>query len=190
MEYYESQRDKIIFLDFDGVLNSEKDCFNGILDNLDCIHKLKDYLPMDEYITYVDLAWLSYDKIKLIKKICDETGGKIVVVSTFITHCCYEQVKEHLISLGLPIVGEITDSNFRGTEIRNYIRDCDIKNYIVIDDEIFKDYDGYTLIDDELYFTSDYSIIDHLIKTDFYDEGINEDLANDAIRLLKYQNNR
>lgn len=166
---------KIIFLDIDGVLNYQKYFIS--------IHKIKlnynKYLKDDKYNLIKKILELDIEKLFLIKEICDITNSKIVITSSWKILSIYPFIHEYLIKFGLPIIDE-TDyiGGKRGQEIKEYlINHSDIDNYIIIDDDIFPDFD------EELLF--------HLIHTNFYDEGINYDNYEDAIfKLKKFYDNR
>lgn len=147
--------DKIIFLDFDGV------------------------------ITHLSSDWeIDNKKCLLVKKICDETGAKIVISSSWrysTVEKTIDQYKLHDWVLTPYVVG-VTEhldmstgwdllSYFpqRGLEIAEYIQTSDdlIKNYVILDDST-----------DLLYIQKD-----HFIKTDTY-KGISEENVQQAIQIL------
>ena len=85
----------IIFLDIDGVLNSDK-YFSSIEDKED---------------TYIDpaaklLLDIDMTKVKLLLKVVRISQAKIVISSTWRRMKLYPSIKEVLINIGLPIVGE------------------------------------------------------------------------------------
>jgi len=151
---------KIIFLDFDGVLNYQKFV-------LDRNRKIRNIEPYDS------LELLDLRKVLLVKDICNNTGAKIVVVSSWKKMLSYSDVEKVLKDIGLPIIGTtITNEHgTRGKEIKDFIKENNIKNYIVIDDEIFNDYDE--------------EILSRLIKTSFYEDGITYENVKEAILKLK-----
>lgn len=163
--------EKVIFLDIDGVLNSV-DTFkeNKTIKNL--YNKCLDRTYMN------DLKWLlldiDFEKLQLLKQIIEVTDAKIVISSSWKKLRLYPLVEEYLIQKGIPIIGTTKNiKSERGKEIKTYIEENDIDNYIVLDDEIFDDYD-------EL-------IINRLIKTDFYQSGLDEQHVEEAIKVLKYR---
>ena len=151
---------KIIFLDFDGVLNYQKFVLNRN-------RKIRNIEPYDS------LELLDLRKVLLVKDICNNTGAKIVVVSSWKKMLSYRDVEKVLKDIGLPIIGTtITkEHGTRGKEIKDFIKEYNIKKYIVIDDEIFKDYDE--------------EILSRLIKTFFYEDGITCENVEEAILKLK-----
>lgn len=82
----------------------------------------------------------------------------------------YPSIKETLINIGLPIVGETPFlEGQRGEEIRTYLADNQVDNFCIIDDEVFKDYQ---------------ELEDNLIKTNFYEDGLTKEHANEVVKRL------
>lgn len=162
---------KIIFLDFDGVLNSQK-YFISNNDNL------KEFLAcnknsINSLDTKVERQMLDIDIKNLanLVKLVRSTNAKVVVTSSWKILEVFPRIITRLGKLGVPIIGVTEDNGInRGLGIRDYLEKHNIKNYIILDDDIFPDYD------DEL--------LDHLIKTSFYEDGLNDDLTNLAIEKL------
>lgn len=163
--------EKIIFLDIDGVLNSSNTFKeNKTIKNL--YNKCLDRTYMN------DLKWLlldiDFEKLQLLKKIVEVTGAKIVISSSWRNLRLYPLIEEYLVSKGLPIIGTTKNiESQRGKEIKTYIEENKINDFIVLDDEIFDDYDDL--------------IINRLIKTDFYQNGLDEQHVEEAIKVLKYR---
>ena len=178
---------KVIFLDVDGVLNSEYDC------------------KQSHYTMNVEghgCIGISNVRLRLLKQIIDATDAKIVLVSSWKSSWLEyrAQVKEYLttdkkeplyIYFDRNKYGYYLHKKFRkhkleiydtteeyepnpwnrGTGIHNYLEaHKDIKNWIVLDDEIFKDYND--------------EILTHLIQTDFYYGALDEEDVKKAIELL------
>ena len=152
--------DKVIFLDVDGVLNcqsSKSKCDKTIgIDN---------------------------SKVKILKEIVDNTNAKIVLTSSWktfwekdynlIIHHHGKYLNNKLRKQGLYILDKTEDKGRnRGKGIYNWIKKYSVKNWLVLDDEIFKDYDE--------------EIIRHWIKTDFYDNngGLQKNHIEKAIKIL------
>ena len=113
---------KIIFLDFDGVIT-----------------------------TYASKWEIDNEKCLLVKKICDETGAKIVISSSWRYSTVEKTIDVYklqdwvltpyvvgvtpLLSLSLDCV-KMSDFPQRGLEIAEYIQTSDdlIKNYVILDD--------------------------------------------------------
>ena len=156
---------RIIFLDIDGVLN-----------DLEYIMKSHENIKQmsfnNEPFDRIQFKHIDDSKVKLLKRITDETNSYIVITSSWKTLGVYPLVKENLIRKGLPIIGETKDYNAnRGEGIKNYIKDNDIEEYIIIDDDIFSDYDEELLL--------------HLVKTSYINGGLIEKHTDYAIKLLK-----
>lgn len=151
--------DKVIFLDIDGVLN--------------CIStkaRCQGYIGIDDL------------KVKLLKQIIDNTNAKIVLTSTWKTEwnknleeCDYsgKYLNNKLKKQKLWILDKTEDNGKnRGKGIYDWIKKYNVDNWLVLDDEIFKDYDE--------------EIIRHWIKTDFYDNngGLQKNHIEKAIKIL------
>ena len=169
---------KIIFLDFDGVLNTEY--YQGLLQ-----YQGKPW--QDEYGAFFDPK-----AVKQLKRIIDATDADIVVESSW-KYLGLDAMKELWKVRNLP--GRIIDitpsttsdeyllnvdlddfSNFsnkmhhcKGLEISSWLSEKGLSNtrYVIIDDE-------YVILDSQL---------PHFILTNPY-EGITEEQANKAISIL------
>ena len=160
---------KIIFLDIDGVLN--------YLNYFKYINKLRltynKLLKEDKYILLKTIIKIDIEKIFLLKEIIDRTNSKVVLTSSWRNLDIYPLIEEYLINIGIPIVDTTKSLNSRGEEIRDYLNNHDFDNYIIIDDDIFPDYN------EELLF--------HLIHTNFYNEGLDYENKEEAIYKLIYR---
>ena len=159
---------KVIFLDIDGVLNY-LDYFIKINDNRLIYNKL---LKEIDYKLQRKLLEVDMNKLCMIKEICDRTNSKIVVTSSWRHLEIYPLIEDYLIKKGIPVIDTTEYINsMRGMEIKDYLENHpEITNYIILDDDIFPDFDS------ELLF--------HLIHTNFYNEGIDNDNLEDAIYKL------
>lgn len=150
---------KVIFLDFDGVITNLESKFN-----------------------------LDSEKMKMVKQICDVTGAKIVISSSW-RYRTVEKTVEYITTIGafrpipflMPelVVGVTPRFYFkddednpiqipRGLEISHYIKTHkDIENYVILDDD-----------SDMLLWQKD-----NFIQTDTY-EGITEKDVKRAIEIL------
>lgn len=147
----------IIFLDIDGVLNSDK--YFDSIDNKECMN-LVDRLMLD-----IDMS-----KVKLLLEVINKTNAKIVITSSWRRMKLYPYIKERLISMGLPVVGETPFiEGRRGEEIKSYLLENRVSNYCIIDDEVFKDYK---------------ELEDYLVVTDFYEDGLTIDHAKGVVKKL------
>lgn len=149
---------KIIFLDFDGVLNTEH--YQDLLQ-----YQGKPW--QDEYRAFFDPK-----AVKQLKRIIDATDADIVVESSW-KYLGLDVMKEMWIARDLPgKVIDITPSLLgknKGVEIASWLSKYakqDIR-YVIIDDE-------YVILDFQL---------PHFILTNPY-EGITEEQANRAISML------
>lgn len=154
---------KVIFLDFDGVITTSASNWN-----------------------------LSLEKMRLVKRIVDETGAKIVISSSWRRYTL-EQTIESITTIGNPFVNDVPFlmpeevvgvtarmyafkhgaaerhyGVFRGVEIKQYLDEHqEIENYVILDD------DSDMLLSQQKNF----------IKTDS-SGGITEKDAEKAIRIL------
>lgn len=121
---------KIIFLDVDGVLNSQ----NYFISKY---HELGRPVRGKEEIDKV--------AVKYLKEIVDKTGAKIVLTSSWkIIKRQVQDLKDVLKEYNLSIM-DIT-SNYadkRGKEIREWLNNNkDVESFVILDDDFFKDYNG------------------------------------------------
>lgn len=149
---------KILFLDFDGVLNTEH--YQGLLQ-----YQGKPW--QDEYGAFFDPK-----AVKQLKRIIDATDADIVVESSW-KYLGLDAMKELWEVRNLPgTIIDITPSLLgknKGIEIASWLSKYakqDIR-YVIIDDE-------YVILDSQL---------PHFILTNPY-EGITEEQANRAISML------
>lgn len=149
---------KILFLDFDGVLNTEH--YQGLL-------QYQSSPWQDEYGAFFDPK-----AVKQLKRIIDATDADIVVESSW-KYLGLDAMKELWKVRNLPgTIIDITPSLLgknKGVEIASWLSKYakqDIR-YVIIDDE-------YVILDSQL---------PHFILTNPY-EGITEEQANRAISML------
>ena len=119
---------KVLFLDFDGVLNSSRTCaaFDGYPFNL------KGDLPQFDHVA-----------IALIRKVCEQTGCKVVISSTWRRGTSLQEIKD---VMDLPVIDRtpmgrehgLPLSAERGHEIANWLeRNPHVVQYAIVDDECF-----------------------------------------------------
>ena len=163
---------KVIFLDIDGVLNSQeyfasnhenvKGFYIENIYNKDNIDLLVERQMMD----------IDYNKLLLLKKVIDEVDAKIVVTSTWKHFFFFPQLVKKLNGLGIPVVGYTEDSVIdRGVGIKKYLQQHNVSKYAVLDDDIFDDYDE--------------DIMNKLVKTSFFDGGLCEEDEKKLVKILK-----
>ena len=165
-----------IFLDIDGVLNS----------NINSKSHCGDFAGIDK------------DKVTRLAKIVRETNSIIILISSWkngwqpnrkykvdeyniynIPYSNYhaKYLDNHLRKKGNLIITDKTkerNPEMRGTGIRNFLSEHpDIKNWVVLDDEIFYDY-------------REQNIIPHLIKIN-PEYGLTDNDAETAIKMLQIQ---
>ena len=165
---------KIIFLDIDGVLNTQ-DYFIKNHENIvrfyamysDEEYKNSLRLHVDRILMDIDI-----DKLMILKRITDETGAKIVVISAWKSFRTFDLVVQRLRDVGIPIIGKTDDNGSdRGYGIYKYLMTHNVSNYIILDDEIFADYDE--------------NLLGHLVKTSFYGDGLTEEHAVKIMKKIK-----
>lgn len=116
---------KVIFLDIDGVLNSDK-----------YFDKIKN-LEIQGIQSEIDI-----EKIKLLKKAIDETGAKVVLSSSWRYTRNAQYLKELLSQYNIYIDSTPFIQNKRGLEIKEWLKNNpNVEDFIIIDDEIFDSYD-------------------------------------------------
>ena len=99
----------IIFLDIDGVLNSNK--YFDSINNKECIN------PVDRLMLDIDMS-----KVKILLEIIGKTKANIVITSSWRRMKLYPYIKERLITMGLPVVGETPFiEGRRGEAIKLYL---------------------------------------------------------------------
>lgn len=153
---------RVLFVDIDGVLNS-----------ITSKSRCDGFIGIDN------------SKVKLLKEIIDKTNAKIVLVSIWKSHwekdytlICHHDAKylnNKFRKQNLFIFDKTKDNNSnRGEGIYNWIKEHNVSNWAVLDDEIFDDYEKY-------------GILDHLVKTEFYDKnggGLQKNHVEKAIKIL------
>ena len=168
---------KYIFLDIDGVLNSE--------------HTLDDRSTSDASI-------ICDQYLETLRNIVEKTDAKLVLSSSWRVYFG-ENINDPRNSLAINLVKSLAKhnlklysstpfikgefSNERGLEIKTYIDQHKITDYVIIDDEEFSDFK--THLD-----------MSKFIQTNFGDEtttieneGLNKKVAEKAIEILKGKSN-
>ena len=116
---------KVIFLDKDGVLNSDE-----YFDKIKGLHNKRIESDVD------------VEKVKLLKEVVDATGAKVVLTAS----ARYTKNGQKLIQLlrENQILPDLTPfiNNERGIEIKQWLSDHpDTEDFVILDDEIFDSYD-------------------------------------------------
>lgn len=147
------------------------------------------FLDFDGVITTLDSDWtIDEDKCALVKEICDNTGAKIVISSSWRHNTLSETIeKENLQDWSLKnycigitkrcfLTGDsrFTEIPRRGIEIEQWLREYKANNldtniqYVILDDNTY----------DLLYIQKD-----NVVQTDSYN-GISEENVEQAISIL------
>lgn len=144
---------KVIFLDFDGVLNSDE-----------YFERTKD--------DKINRSEFDDNSLKILREIINLTDAKIVVTSTWKELRRFDKVKEYLESHGILVYDTTRKIDFkRGEEIRDYLSSHkDISEFVIVDDEVFPDFNELTK---------------YLVKTDFYSGGLKEEHKCEIVKRLR-----
>lgn len=148
---------KVIFLDIDGVLNSDT-YMEKQLDN-----------SSEGIESEIDPATLI-----LLKKAVDTTGAKIILSSSWRIMRKYNELEKFLMKFGISLSGKTpyVDGK-RGLEIKQYLSENkNIEQYLILDDEIFESFDE--------------ELVNHLIltKSDQNYHGLSEGLTEKHIKQI------
>lgn len=147
----------IIFLDVDGVLNSDE-------------FRKEQYMILKRAIRTEEF----FDPfcLECLKEIVEATDAKIVITSSMMINDM-DLLRNKLGEYGIDILDKTEHyGDRRGAQIREWLSEHNnVENYIILDDEYFVDYPG---------------LEEHIVKTSFYSgRGLNENHISKAIRLLK-----
>ncbi len=116
---------KVIFLDVEGVLNSDE-----------YFEKTKG-LNLQGIYQDIDV-----EKIKLLKKAVDETGAKVVLTSSWRYTKNAIKLKELLKEYEIFVDATPFIENKRGLEIKKWLLDNqNVDDFVILDDEIFDSFD-------------------------------------------------
>lgn len=145
---------KVIYLDIDGVLNYRY-----------CAETFKGFVGICD------------ENLLLLKKIVDATKAKIVLTSTW-RHDVKERsdlgnyLLEKFQKVGLEVYDCVTYSgHHRGFGIVSWNDAHNVDEWVVLDDEIFPDY-------------PELGIMEHLVKTSYYEKGLESKHVWEAIAKL------
>lgn len=116
---------KVIFLDVDGVLNSDE--------------YFEETKGLNLQGIYQDI---DVEKIKLLKKAVDETGAKVVLTSSWRYTKNAIKLKELLKEYEIFVDATPFIENKRGLEIKKWLLDNqNVDDFVTLDDEIFDSFD-------------------------------------------------
>ena len=166
---------KVVFLDVDGVLNSNEYFASNDDEVKKFYQKNNDVYDDIENRIIRQMMDIDMDKFNLLKDAVNKLGAYVVIVSSWKKLSIYPQLKERLVSMGLPIIGETIDNGSdRGNGIKDYLLKHEVSDYVILDDDIFMDYD------DEILF--------RLIKTSFINGGLKQEHINRLMDMLGSNN--
>lgn len=159
---------KIIFLDIDGVLNSDE----FFASNHEEVKKFKYDLNDTYMLLKRQLMDIDYNKLNILKEVIQATDCKVVITSSWKKLKIFPYVMGELIYEGIPIIGVTHDHGYdRGTGIKKYLLEHNVSNYVILDDDIFDDYDE--------------EIMNKLVKTNFFNGGLTDIYKDALVRKLK-----
>ena len=116
---------KVIFLDIDGVLNSDE-----YLDKV----KKSEIQGIERDI--------DVEKVKLLKRAIDETGARVVLSSSWRYTRNARDLKELLANYGIRVDSTPYIQDERGLEIKKWLSENQgVEDFIILDDEIFDSFD-------------------------------------------------
>ena len=116
---------KVIFLDIDGVLNSDE-----YLDKV----KNSDIQGIERDI--------DVEKVKLLKRAIDETGARVVLSSSWRYTRNARYIKELLANYEIRVDSTPYIQDIRGLEIKKWLSENQgVEDFIILDDEIFDSFD-------------------------------------------------
>lgn len=131
---------KLLFLDIDGVLNSITNMV-AYGDVKELAGHYKHLFPEDVLGLNHRFEWeLNPTQVRLIRKICTATDAKIVVSSSWRSHCTPEQFNKmfkYIDPTWPDLVIDCTDMDrgIRGEQIQRYLDHSQPENYVIIDDD-------------------------------------------------------
>ena len=162
---------KVIFLDIDGVLNSN-DFFASNHQDVVAFYKGHESCWNNINVSIKrQMMDIDFDKLKILKSVIDETHAKVVVTSSWKKMHIYPYIVNEFNKLGIPIIGHTNDNGSdRGMGIKRYLLTHKVDEYVIIDDDIFDDYDD--------------EIMNRLVKTSFYNGGLQDSHKEELIKKL------
>lgn len=165
---------KIIFLDIDGVLNSEE-WYKSV--SVRVIEQEPNFNPSNTEYNFDPSVW------KWIQKLIDETGAKIVLSSSW-RYWSLQATIDNLVGVTPGLM-----SRCRGQEIKRFFEnmqkgndDVNEKYKLQIISDLHEKIESYVIIDDDCDFTKEQ--LPHLVQTDSL-YGMTE---NDYLKALKILN--
>lgn len=156
---------KVLFLDVDGVLNSETS------------HSIQDN---NQHWTWNEVAEMH---LELLKRIVEETGAKIVLSSTWRLyhplHTGHKNITDGLVKVLVDKLNMFNLSILDVTpEIQNAMRGIEIASWLEFHPEV----ENYVILDDDTDFLEEQR--EHFVNTTFKN-GLTKELAEKAIKILQ-----
>lgn len=165
---------KLIFLDFDGVMNSERYFNNSVF-----LTETKG-MDWDEIMLIAHHTHLDRDAIQLINQLVDRSGASVVVSSTWRQHYSIDELNQMLKDRGATFTiiaaTPVHRSHYIGWGMSNVIRGKEIQEYL---DETVQPVQ-FVILDD---INNMAHLSDHLVLTD-EDVGITQEDIEKALKIL------
>ena len=128
---------KIIFLDVDGVLNSDRYMASQKFNE-----EIRGYKDMWEVINKVPHTHLDPAAIKLLNTLVEQSGAEVVLSSTWRLRFTLDEMNEMLASRGakFTIVNKTPPArrfrSYRGEEVRDYLKSLEEQpeSFVILDD--------------------------------------------------------
>ena len=159
----------VIFLDIDGVLNSE--CFFVMRARNMRGLRLMDVDDGIDKSVQNRMYCIDPRNLDVLMELIEETKSKVVITSIWKFLKSFEGVCKELKSFGVPIIGQTSDNFFnRGYGIKKYLNNNDVNNFVILDDINFIDYDRF--------------LQPNFVKTNFRD-GLTETEKVKALKILR-----
>ena len=161
---------KVIFLDIDGVLALRED-LNEVNKNLRNNYNKFVYQGSIQDEAYLTWSYFNYDKIRNLLWVAQSTKAEIVVTSSYAGQKDWPYIANQLRRYGLNVSYHVLTSSNRLLDILDYVKECNVEAFVIIDDSIFV---GYK------------KLSDHLVWTNYYDSdgGLTYEKAQEAIYKL------
>ncbi len=188
---------KVIFLDIDGVLNSENHAIE--------LHKLVEEGKLDKEKYYATWDLPYKDTILPLKKIIDQTGAVVVLSSSWrLLDSKFKQLNKIFSKYGFQIIDKTCryvslaklqeigldpdkcwDAQYRNFNINNWHNSAtsDRGAEIAVWLHEHSDVESFVILDDDWADIEPYYTKEH-VQTNFYEWGLTEELADQAIEIL------
>ena len=137
---------KVIFLDVDGVLNSESYC-DWVMNNLGYDNGYGGFFPPEAKPRVEDVKW-DPETVRVLQHIVEETGANIVMSSTWRHNFPLERFNDMFALYGahFNIISATPSAprrmssfqGFRGDEVNQWLSETihDIESYVILDDGV------------------------------------------------------